>query len=146
MIVYADSSAIAKLLIDEDGSDAMANLSGQADGVVTAAISRVETFAALKAAHRDGRLDDQSFEEAKAEAANLFASIGLVAIDGALLDRACALVDQHTLRGYDAVQLSALLTYGHEGLTFACFDGQLKAAALAEGYVVFPEEPVGAGQ
>jgi len=97
--------------------------------------SRIRSY---RGAHRDGRLDDQSFEEAKAEAANLFASIGLVAIDDELLDRACALVDQHALRGYDAVQLSALLTYGRDGLTFACFDGQLKAVALAEGYAVFP--------
>lgn len=146
MIIYADSSALAKLLIEEDGSDAIGILATLADGVVTAASSRVETFAALAAAHRDGRLDSVAFEDAKGEAANLFADMSLVAIDEALLDRACSLAELHSLRAYDAVQLSALLTYRPEDLTFACFDGALKAAAASEGYAVFPAEGAGAHQ
>lgn len=146
MIIYADSSALAKLLIEEDGSDAIGTLAAQADGVATAAISRVEIFAALAAARRDGRLGNVAFEDAKGEAASLFADMTLVDIDEAILDRACSLAERHSLRAYDAVQLSALLTYGPEDLTFAYFDGALNAAAAAEGYAVFPAEGAGAQQ
>jgi predicted nucleic acid-binding protein len=140
VIIYADSSALAKLLIQEEGSDAIGTLAAEADGVVTAAISRVETFAALAAAHLEGRLDDAAFEDAKAEAMNLFGDLSFIGIDDVLIDRACALAELHSLRAYGAVQLSALLTYGSEEITFACFDGVLKAAAAAEGYAVFPAD------
>jgi len=146
VIIYADSSALAKLLIQEDGSDAIGALVAAADGLVTVSISRVETFAALAAAHRDGRLDDASHAHVKSEAVNLFGGIGLVDINSALVDRACSLAEQYSLRAYDSVQLSALLTCGPDDLTFACFDGPLTAAAIAEGFAVFPPEGSGEGQ
>ncbi len=145
MIIYADSSALAKLLIQEEGSDATSALIANADGVVTVSISRVETFAALAAAYRDARLDDASYANAKAEAANLFDAVGLVDINGALVDRGCSIAEQYALRAYDSVQLSALLTFGPDDITFACFDGALTAAAVAEGFAVFPAEGADAG-
>jgi predicted nucleic acid-binding protein len=83
-------------------------------------------------------LDDALFDQSKAEATDLFESIVLVNIDEPLLERACAVAEGHSLRAYDAVQLSALLSQGTEGLMFACWDDALRAAAATEGYTLFP--------
>jgi len=87
VILYADSSAIAKLLIDEEGSEEFGALAEEANGIVTVAISRVEVFAALASAHRDGRLDAASYDQAKVEAHNLLATIGILDVDTPLLER-----------------------------------------------------------
>ncbi len=71
---------------------------------------------------------------------------GLVAIDAALLDNACSLAEIHALRAGDAIQLSTLMTIEQEDLTFACWDGALRAAATAEGYAVFPADEGGFAQ
>jgi predicted nucleic acid-binding protein len=146
VIIYADTSALAKLLIEEEDSDAFGTFAATADGVITVSISRVETFAALAAAYRDGRLDDAEFAQAKAEATNLFATLELVTIDAALLDNACSLAETHSLRAYDAIHLSALMTLGREDLTFACWDSALRAAAAVDGYAVFPVDEIGAAK
>ncbi len=142
MIIYADTSALAKLLIDEEGSAEFAAAVDAADGIATASISRVETFAALAAARREGRLDEVARNDAKGAAADLFANIGLVDVDASLLDRACDLAENHALRAYDAIQLSALLAMDEDdNLVFACFDGELRAAATTEGFELYPPEP-----
>jgi len=56
VIIYADTSALVKVLLEESGSLDMVRLLEQADGVVSVAISYVELRAALAAAIRDGRV------------------------------------------------------------------------------------------
>jgi len=143
MIIYADSSALAKLVIEEDGSEEFAALVAAADGVVTVSISQVEVFAALAAARRDGRLDAESHDQAKVQAGNLLAEVGAVDIDPALLQIACEVAETRALRAYDAVQLGALLGLEKQGLIFACWDDSLRAAATLEGIELFPQEVVG---
>jgi uncharacterized protein len=138
VIIYADSSALAKLLIDEEGSAEFGTLAAEAQGIVTVAISRVEVFAALAAAYRDGRLDGASYNQAKAEAQSLLGTIGILAADSALLQHACELAETRALRAYDAVQLSALLSLENEELVFACWDDDLRAVAVAEQRDLFP--------
>ncbi len=56
MIIYADTSALVKVLLEESGSPEMVRLLEMVDGVVSVAISYVELRAALAAAIRDGRV------------------------------------------------------------------------------------------
>jgi uncharacterized protein len=54
-----------------------------------------------------------------------------------ILDQDAALASRHPLRAYDAVQLASVLAARavDDGInTFACFDGDLRAAAQAEGF------------
>ena len=64
----------------------------------------------------------------------------------AILSRAAALADAHSLRAYDAVQLAALVEVnlqrqanGMPSLTLVSADVELNTAATAEGIVV--EDP-----
>jgi len=115
-------------------------LAADANGIVTVAISRVEVFAALAAARRDGRLDAASYDQAKTEAHNLLATIGILDVDTPLLENASELAESRALRAYDAVQLSALLTVENQELVFACWDDDLRAAAVAEGRDLYPPD------
>ena len=62
-----------------------------------------------------------------------------------MLIRAGELAWRHGLRGYDAVQLAAALAWREaasdaEGeIVFACFDNDLRRAAVAEGLAAWPE-------
>jgi predicted nucleic acid-binding protein len=58
----------------------------------------------------------------------------------ALIERALGLIDQHTLRAYDSIQLAACLTLpmqdSDDRATFTCADCRLVAAAVKEGWPV----------
>ena len=56
-------------------------------------------------------------------------------VDRTLLNAATELADRHGLRGYDAVQLASGVRAADAtgGRAFACLDGELNAAAAAEG-------------
>ena len=61
----------------------------------------------------------------------------------AIVDYACALLERHPLRAYDALHLATALsaqqfltTRGYPPLTFLCADDTLNRAAMAEGLVV----------
>lgn len=70
----------------------------------------------------------------------------VVEISTALINRAMSLAEAHALRGYDAVQLAALLivndeniAFGLSTLTLISADAALNSAATAEGLTV--EDP-----
>lgn len=57
-------------------------------------------------------------------------------------DRAIRLLATHPLRSADALQLAAALRWIQDetkGVGFVCLDEQLRAAASAEGFTLFPE-------
>lgn len=68
-------------------------------------------------------------------------------VDRTLLTAATELAGQHGLRGYDAVQLASGLRAADAtgGRGFACLDGELNAAAAAEGLICLLEPRRAAG-
>jgi predicted nucleic acid-binding protein len=66
-----------------------------------------------------------------------------VPLDEAIIQRTCALIDRHPLRGYDAVHLVTALSVnrwlveaGEQALMFLSADDRLNDAAAAEGLAV----------
>jgi predicted nucleic acid-binding protein len=140
MTAFADSSALVKLYADESGSDVVRNL-----GVlVVSALARVEVPAAIWRKVRTGELDAASaqvlVEEFEADyygeedQAERFVAVG---VDDDLLGAAAGLAARHSLRAYDAVQLSSALAVRQSAPqchTFAAFARHLCVAAATEGF------------
>lgn len=145
MSTFADSSALVKLYVPEEGSESVRGLVD----LVVSQICRVEVPSAF---WRKQRLGEIGVEHAATLAAafevDLWGSgeeperFVVVRIDGRVLDRAARLCAQHGLRAYDAVQLaSALLVRAVDPgcSAVAAFDVALRAAAGAEGFDLVPE-------
>ncbi len=139
MIVYADTSALMKLILLEPGTDDMLALVSVATRTTCAAIGYVEMRAALAAAVRQHRLVLNQYPALLAELEHLWTRVTEIAVDSSLVRQAGDLADRLSLRGYDAMHLSALQSVGMPGeVTFACWDGDLRTAAQQLGYTLIP--------
>jgi len=142
--VFADSSAIVKLYVDEEGHGAVRALHALAVGQV----ARVEVPAAFWRKHRlgelsavDARILTSAFE------ADYYGTIAewprfvVVALTTGVLDGAATLCARYPLRGFDAIQLASALAVRDvdPGVsTMAVYDAGLRAAAAGEGLAVLP--------
>ncbi len=141
MIPYLDASALVKRYVMEPHSKEVINLTAGAVAVATALITRAEVAAALGRAVRLGVLDEKSGRRAQRRFAREWTDLARVPVTEALVARAETLAWDHGLRGYDAVQLAAALTWqdsiGQE-VVLATFDRQLWEAAPRAGLHVWP--------
>lgn len=152
MTVFADSSAVVKLYVDEEGSEAIQELSSLAVGQLT----RVEVPAAFWRKHRLGELDAvdarvliSAFEADYYGTADDQPRFVTVAATAGILDDAAMLCARYPLRSFDAVHLATALALRavDPGLTtMAVYDRRLRAAAAAEGLAVLPSAPSPAGR
>lgn len=144
---FLDSSALLKRYMTEPGTAWVRGLfqSGTYEFTI-ASITGVELAAAVARRARGGGVS-------AADAARIMTMIRSdlrsdfehILIDGTLIDLAMDLTQRHSLRGYDAVQLSAALAVRYVASTigtqliFVSSDRELNAAAAAEGLSV--EDP-----
>ena len=137
MAYFLDTSALVKIYVREPGSEYMLRIAkGAAPGeMVISRLAEVELAAALRTMERTGRIG-------RKVAATIFAAFldpqqwwfAHQSVSDAVLGLAVRLVEQHSLRAYDAVQLASCLTYSvHTPATFLCSDRQLLVAAAAAG-------------
>ena len=143
MSVYVDASALVKRYVTEVASPEVVALTTGAEAVATALITRAEVAAALARAVRAGVLDDVGGRRAQRRLSREWPDLMRVPVTEALVARAEALTWAHGLRGYDAVQLAAALTWqdvlGRE-IVLATFDRQLWEAAPQAGLRAWPEK------
>lgn len=146
---FFDSSALVKRYIKEPGSARVAEIvnATQGDSLFAARIAAVEVISAIT---RRARGNDLTVPDALAAIAqcrdDFTRGYSLIEITSSLLTHAMALAEAHALRGYDCVQLAAVLelnerlnTLQQSGLTFLSSDKDLNAAAADEGLEV--EDP-----
>ena len=130
-IVYFDSSAFVKLLVEEEGTTLAAALWDGCDAAVSSRLSFPEVCAALAAAARAGRLSDADWRRAEADWERYWAAVRPVELTEAVSTQAGLLAGKHALRGADAVHLASLLAVGVRPTLFAVWDKQLRRAARA---------------
>ncbi len=141
MIIYADTSALAKLILLEEGTAEMRQLSGNSERTTSVAIAYVELHSALAAAVRAGRVPPDSRESTALVLEQIWSEVYEVAVDDPLLRQAARIAGEMRLRAYDAIHLAALIEGGDtDEITFACWDVDLRAAAQELGYRLFPIE------
>jgi hypothetical protein len=142
MIAYLDASALVKRYVMESGSPEVISLTVEAAGVATAIVSRAEVAAALARAVRAGVLDAAGGRRAQLRFRREWPDLVRVPATEALVARAEGLAWEHGLRGYDAVQLAAALTWQDsvgQAVVLATFDRQLWAAAPRAGLQAWPD-------
>ena len=131
-IVYFDSSALVKLVVEEDGSELVAQLWDGCDAALASRLAHPEVCAALAAAGRNHDLGRDELVEARRSWELFWASTRPVELTPAVERLAGELAPRHALRGADAVHLASALTIAAPELVVAVWDRRLHAGALAE--------------
>ncbi|MBP7690646.1 MAG: type II toxin-antitoxin system VapC family toxin [Anaerolineales bacterium] len=141
MILYLDTSALAKKYIGEAQSADVIALLQAAELIGACLLTRVELPAAVAKAVRMNWLSAADGEKAVKAFRAEWPSLLALQVTESLAARADGLAWQHGLRAYDAVHLAAALMWQEalgEPVTVATFDKQLWQAAGAAGLVVWP--------
>jgi uncharacterized protein len=137
-LVYFDSSAFVKLVVDEDGSDLAATLWDGCDAAVSSRLAYPEVRAALTAAERARRLTADSRQRAEAVWEDYWAATRAVELTESVTAHAGELAGRHALRGADAVHLASLFAVGVADTLLAVWDQRLGDGALAAGVQIAP--------
>lgn len=132
MILFCDTSALIKLLIEEPGTPEMLQASAEALAIAACRISWAEAMAAMARRQREDPLSAAAIELARERLRQIWPSFSLVEVSQPLVETAGRFADGFALRGYDSVQLAAasvLQASTAEPVVFACFDRRLNQAA-----------------
>ena len=138
MILYLDTSALVKLYVEEAGTLGVVARVEHAEAVATALITYAEARAALARHRREGGITRADLRRAVRELDRDWQTYNIVDLSDALVQSAGALAERHALRGYDAVQLAAVMALRAVGgpVEFCAFDGRLNRAARRERLMV----------
>lgn len=137
-VVYFDSSAFVKLLVEEEGSELAAQLWDGCDAAVSSRLVYPEVRAALAAAARSGRLDRQAYETTEASWEEFWSATRVIEMTEAVAQNAGDLAREHSVRGADAVvHLASLLVLG-DAVVLAAWDARLRSGAEAVGLRIVP--------
>jgi uncharacterized protein len=137
-VVYFDSSALVKLLVEEDGSGLTAEVWNGADAALASRIAYPEVRAALGAATRDRQLSAEGLVRAEQLWEELWSQVTELGLTTAIARRAGELAVRHALRGGDAVHLASALAAGADAVTVAVWDQRLHEACRSAGLAVAP--------
>ena len=132
-IVYFDSCAFVKLVVEEDGSDLAATLWDRCDAAVSSRLAYPEVRAALSAAGRAHRLDPAEQRRPEVTWEDFWAATRAVELTETIAAHAGHLASRHALRAADAVHLASLLAVGAAETLFAVWDQHLRIGAEAAG-------------
>ena len=144
-LVYFDSSALVKLVVEEQGSQLAAELWDACDSALSSRLAYPEVRAALAAALRNHELEAAGLVEAERAWDEFWAATRKVELTAAVERHAGQLAGRHALRGADAVHLASALALEDDDLVVAVWDRRLQAGVLAAGLQVAPAGPA-AGQ
>jgi uncharacterized protein len=139
-LIYFDSSALVKLLVQEEGSDLAAELWDGCDAALASRLAYPEVCAALAAAGRNHDLSHDDLEVAEQTWEQYWASVRPVELTVAVERQARQLARTHALRGADAVHLASALALADPDLIIAAWDRRLHGGAGAAGLHVAPAE------
>ncbi len=145
MILYLDTSALAKKYIAEVGSAQVVAQLQAAELIGACWLTRVELPAAVAKAVRLKWLSSADGERAVRAFRAEWPSLLALQLSEGLAARADQLAWEYGLRAYDAVHLAAALMWQEalgEPVTVATFDQQLWQAAAVAGLAVWPEDLV----
>ena len=138
MILYLDTSSLAKLFIEEDGSDRVEEMAAEATDVATSVITFPEMLSALGRRLREGDMTPEAFQAGLEGFKERWKKLTKILVDHILVEDAGQLVLRHGLRGMDGIQLAAALKirgrHSAHAVHFLSFDDRLNDAAAREGF------------
>ncbi len=137
-LVYFDSSALVKLLVDEPGTDLTSELWDGCDAALSSRLAYPEVRAALAASARNSDLTEDQLRSAEAAWEEFWASVRPVELTPSVERNAGRLAERRALRGADAVHLASALALDSADLVVAVWDRRLHAGVVAEQLAVAP--------
>jgi predicted nucleic acid-binding protein len=137
-LVYFDSSALVKLVVEEEGSELAAELWDGCDAALASRLAYPEVRAALAAAGRNHDLADEDLETAEQAWERYWTAVRPVELTAAVERHAGQLARSHALRGADAVHLASALAVADPDLVVAVWDRLLHAGATAASLRLAP--------
>ncbi len=144
MNVYWDTSALIKRYLSEPGTAEVLDLLGKASLSGTVVVTRAEVAGVFSRAFSKSRLTQEQVRRGMREFRQDWPAYLRVRITETMIRDADQLALQYSLRGYDAVHLSAALMWKDrisDAIHFATFDDNLWDAAGTEGFETFPGTP-----
>ncbi|MGO9259438.1 MAG: type II toxin-antitoxin system VapC family toxin [Bryobacteraceae bacterium] len=142
-LYFLESSALAKLFVEELGSDrliALVEPLAPAQKLVSS-LGAIEVHSAIRRRERAGDLSPAHAAEALALLAAESASMTEQPINTPVIETAKQMLDRHALRSLDAIQLaSGWVARAASGITdifFVASDRALLSAAQAEGFQIW---------
>jgi predicted nucleic acid-binding protein len=132
VILFCDTSALMKLLVDEAQSNQMRQISTTVDAIGVCRISWAETMAALARLQREDPINNEDLDLARQQLTQSWRTFTIVEVSQPLVETAGRFADIFALRGYDSVQLAAaheLQVSTEQKVLFACYDRRLNQAA-----------------
>lgn len=143
---FWDSSALNPVLVNESTTPWAIEMATRFTFVVWWA-TPVEIHSAIARVRRGGDLDDQAYQLALSQLAEIRRNWREVLPSDAIREEAKALLDTYPLRAADSLQLAAALIWCRNrptGRNFLCADTRLAEAATAAGFTVLrPDPPTG---
>lgn len=136
MILYADTSAIIPLVIDEPTSERCHRLWSDASGRVSARTTFVEAAAAVASAVRASRTDEDEAQLAFARLDALWAGVDIVEIDELTMRTAAACAREFRLSGYGAIQCASAIRVAGVDVVATSGDRELLRAWQEAGLAV----------
>jgi hypothetical protein len=137
-LVYFDSSALVKLVVEEPGSQLAAELWDGCDGALSSRLAYPEVRAALAASARNHELSAEELRDAEQAWDDFWAAVRKVELTAEVEQHAGHLARAQALRGADAVHLASALAIDDEDLVVAVWDRRLHGGVLASGMRVAP--------
>jgi predicted nucleic acid-binding protein len=137
-VVYFDSSALVKLVVDEDGSELAAALWDGCDAAVSSRLAYPEVRAALAAAARDHRIGTRARRAAEDDWEDFWAATQPVELTETVERHAGLVATTYALGGADAVHLASALAILPTNMIVAVWDRRLRDGARAAGLPVAP--------
>jgi predicted nucleic acid-binding protein len=136
-----DTSAMAKLLIGEEGSAYVGQLWARAPDPYASIVGYAALRGSIARGHRAGRIAAVDYPMARAELERLWQTVVEVALSARMARFAGALAEKHGLGALDSIHLASALSIAtpEDRPTLVTFDRRLAEAALAEGLTVLPE-------
>ncbi len=136
MILFCDTSALAKLFIEEEHSALMIETADRASTVAVCRIAWVELIAAMARRVREAPADSDLIDLGRNQFELSWRDFAIVEINQKLMRLAGEIAEAFALRAYDSVQLAAAKTL-HDGsgqkILFACVDKRLQKASAVMG-------------
>lgn len=136
MILYADTSALVKLVLAEPGSELAIELWVNSPRVASSMLAYPEGCAALAAANRNGRLTPTHYQQSLRSFGRTFEQLVSIKVDEQLALAAGERAATFGLRSADAVHLATALDLGDEEVIFVTWDQALADAAASAGLAV----------
>ena len=137
-LVYFDSSALVKLVVEEAGTDIASELWDGCDAALSSRLAYPEVRAALAASARRSELTERDLLVAEATWEDFWAAIRPVELTPSVERHAGRLAAKWALRGADAVHLASALALDSPNLVVAVWDRRLRTGAVAEHLGVAP--------